>query len=353
MAKSLCTVSLLASSLLVSSLLMGCGAQDPCEQVQALLSDCYPGQTSTAQCTPEMLSFFEEQDMDTMTCEMIDMSSKGDFSWCGKGKHRCNGLICCDDYPIKVWPHEVKGDVWNIIGVIDTYQAATPDDIKQKIENLSDKELESISSSFTFNQEVVDLPEAEAEAKLLAVEISLGLIDLPYADFIQRLPPADWGINLAQHLGGKLKVIAEETYMVGAEERKRPIQQVERMVLSPFPVKVDCDLSNQDMTKTEVITYEEDSAKVYWRVYNSVNESTDTDVGSVEFRSFEGKTLVTFHSAHRLRFPKLPFQKEGTFIPLVLTRKLLNGFFLGHIRHYQDLVGAQPLLTDQEYPEPF
>ncbi len=160
----------------------------------------------------------------------------------------------------------------------------------------------------------------------MAVELSKLLIEVDYDQFIERLRPQDWGVELAYYLGGEVIVYEED-------ELGRAVRQAERMVLSPIKIDMDLRLGNMDMTKVEVIQYGADSTKVYCRVYFSDNDSTETDVGSVEFiRYDEASTLVVFHSAHRLNAP------GGIHLPNDLVRYSLQTFFLDHAEHYADLV---------------
>jgi len=110
-----------------------------------------------------------------------------------------------------------------------------------------------------------------------------------------------WGKNLAHHLGGDLKTIT------GNADEKR---QIERMVLSAlnYNPKTAIDrriIPKLDMTKTEIIRYASDNAKIYWRAYHSDNSTVKADIGSLEFKALENGTLVTFHSAHDLSFGEL------------------------------------------------
>jgi hypothetical protein len=89
------------------------------------------------------------------------------------------------------------------------------------------------------------------------------------------------------------------------------------------------------MTKVEVIVYESDRSTVYWRVMYSDNDSTVTDVGSVEFSAYDSfSTLITFHSAHALNGPlSIP-------IPLSVLAPALSSTFLGFTQNYVDMIAS-------------
>jgi len=101
--------------------------------------------------------------------------------------------------------------------------------------------------------------------------------------------------------------------------------QIERMILKNVPF-------NLDMTKAEIIKYEEGKITVYWRVFASENKSTLSDVGSVTFIKKDEKTSVIFRSAHQLGsnpvikcpIPNLP----------ILQKKIMQTF-LKHLESYE------------------
>jgi hypothetical protein len=133
-------------------------------------------------------------------------------------------------------------------------------------------------------------------------------------------------VSLDYYLGGQVVVVEEDV-------QGRVVRQVERMVLGALPCNLDVRLGNNDMTKAEIIEVQAERAKVFWRVYYSDNNSTETDVGSVEFSAFDpDATLVTFHSAHRLNMPL------GIHIDNSVVKLVLNTYFLDHIAHYRELV---------------
>lgn len=242
---------------------------------------------------------------------------------CPEGEHVCGGFFCCadDDYGITVQP---PAGLWSSIQrVVDAYQRETPAEVTDQLAALADADLRD-PVSFTFPQEVL-IDDASAP-RSMAVEVTVGLIDVPYEVFTQRLPAADWGVNLSGYLGGGVTV--EER-----DGRGFPVRQVERMVLNPIPCdSLAIQALNMDMTKAEIIEYAPASAKVYWQVYASDNNSTEADVGSVEFRARGERTLVTFHSAHRLH------DLLGLDIPNVVTRTALSFFFTRYVQHYGDVV---------------
>jgi hypothetical protein len=209
--------------------------------------------------------------------------------------------------------------------VVETFEAATPAAARAALDEASDDHLRSVVSR-TYVQPVAETVGGEpVEA---AVEITRGLIDVPYETFIALLPPETWGVRLAHYLGGEVEVYERDA-------QERATRQLERMVLSPLPCDLEGPLSNNDMTKVERIVYGPDSAKVYWRVMHSDNNSTVSDVGSVEFRSRGAGTLVTFHSAHRLN------ALGGIPIPLTLLRPALAATFTDFVEGYGEWVNAE------------
>ncbi len=65
----------------------------------------------------------------------------------------------------------------------------------------------------------------------------------------------------------------------------------------------------------------------------SDNNSTESDIGSVEFKKYDEKsTLITFHSAHRLML------LNGISIDHFIVRTILKNYFLGHIEKYKEVI---------------
>lgn len=167
-------------------------------------------------------------------------------------------------------------------------------------------------------------------ARDMTVELTLKTLPVPYETFRARFRTDRWGPNLAHYIGGSIRVLAKDSL-------GRATRQVERMVLSPFDCEFDSDLTNNDMTKLEIVEDAPTSARVYWKVMHSDNNSTPADIGSVEFRAFGEKneeTLVIFHSAHRVNAVRaIP-------LPSWVLGPSLSKTFLDHVDRYAKLVGV-------------
>lgn len=296
---------------------------EQCTLAMEQVAACYPGVSYEAECNEETLKAFQDFDMESEDCEGVKKIGKADwfaFDGCAPGEHECGLIFCCDDYVATWFPQESD---WDIVPVVQALHGAIPADELATLQAASrDDFLEGLS--VVYEQAVV---EYEGQpARDMAVEVSVGLIEVDYDTFLQRLPAADWGIQLAHYLGG-------EVIVYESDDQLRPTRQLERMVLSPFPCDWDIPLTNMDMTKVEVIDYTSDKAVVYWRVMYSDNDSTETDVGSVTFERYDAtSTMVTYHSAHRLNAP------GGIHIPNDIVQWVLKTFFLEHISHYSDIV---------------
>ena len=131
-------------------------------------------------------------------------------------------------------------------------------------------------------------------------EKTQGIVNVSFEYFIKKIPPKEWGIKLADYLGGERKTLGDD-------------KQLERMVLST----IGKDL---DMTKIEGVNFKKDEngkikgVKITWEVKKSDNDSVNTDIGSLTFESYkDNKTRVIFHSAHKLNV--FPFNIELKFPP--------------------------------------
>lgn len=160
----------------------------------------------------------------------------------------------------------------------------------------------------------------------LVEETTRGVVDLPLEKFLEKVPMKDWGVNLADYMGGQVLPAGQD-------------RQIERMVLR-MPGK---DL---DMTKVETLHEMRgadgklEGSKVRWEVLKSDNGTTLADVGTLRFERWGDKTLVTFHSAHKLdKFPTLTAMMPQKLRDAA-TGEILKLTFTKHIEHYRELAAA-------------
>lgn len=154
-------------------------------------------------------------------------------------------------------------------------------------------------------------------------EKTMGVVDVPLEQFLQRVPTKDWGKHLVDYQGGEVKDAG-------------PGRQIERMVLR-MPGK---DL---DMTKVETLKEDRDASgtlqgtRVLWEVLKSDNGTVKQDTGTLKFERYGDKTLVTWHSAHQLeKYPALT-----ALVPKGVADKavglVLSDYFSRAIEHYRAL----------------
>ena len=225
-------------------------------------------------------------------------------------------------YSKKITWYPKSASQWNFVNLVKQFQRQTPRRYVLKLKKATARQLAK-AHSVSFQQDVDD--GLGMGKRKLGVEITQGLINVPFRTFMKRLPAAKWGVNLDHYLGGQVKVYAKDKW-------GRPTKQLERMVLSGMPFNLSIKKLDMDMTKLEHIVYGRNKAVVYWRVMYSDNGSTVTDVGSVSFMSHgRNMTKVVFHSAHKLATPL------GQ-IPNILILGTLRSFFSDHIKYYRKLV---------------
>lgn len=227
-------------------------------------------------------------------------------------------------FPVTRLPQESTspGGDWDFVPFIERFEVALPSKNRNEIRSWRIDELKLGRST---HYDVTMESDSSGDEKCLSAELSRMLIQVPYSEFVKKLPPETWGTHLAHYLGGEVHVLARDA-------KNRSLRQVERMVLSSLPSDLDSTLFNQDMTKAEILLYGEDFAKVYWRVYHSDNGSTEADIGSVEFMAFgEDATLVTFHSAHKVN------TVFGIPVPHVILGPMLSSTFIDHLEKYRAL----------------
>ncbi len=230
--------------------------------------------------------------------------------------------------PIPTEIEKLKGlrekEIWDFVGRIKEYQNPTniPDEEQNKLNIiLKPENAEELRKGFSVSYPRTIKPWKNDVEKKHAIHITKILIDVPFDQFVKKLPPDEWAMNLAD-----LEIIGKIVYE--RDDDCRVIKQIERMRFGSFLGTADLD-----MTKTETIEYEDDMVAVYWRVYFSDNKTTDEDLGKVEFRK-HGKngTLVTFHSAHRFTKGKINISTST-----VLELDLLGNAFKKHVLKYKEL----------------
>ncbi len=224
-------------------------------------------------------------------------------------------------------------EIWDFVDRIKEYQnpVKIPKNVQDELdailkpENADDlRKGVSVSYPHTFQ------PWENKEKKEHAVHITKILIGVPYDQFIKEFPPEEWGMNLANL--AKIGKVAD----VVRDDDCRVVKQIERMEFGSF-----LGLADLDMTKTEIIEYEDDLATVYWRVYFSDNKTTDEDLGKVEFRKYGmNETLVTFHSAHR-------FIIGGIEISTGRVLKSLREAFIEHVQKYKGMFTERDALLSK------
>ena len=216
---------------------------------------------------------------------------------------------------------------FNIVPLVKGFQAQVPGKIQRKMARVSERKLAK-THSVSYTQKVDDgLGKGPKKA---SVHITRGTVNLPLGTFLKRMPADQWGVKLDHYLGGKVKVTKRDA-------KGRPMEQVERMVLSGLPGNLNVRGLNLDMSKVEKKEVVRDRAgkvkkiTMFWRVHDSANRTTIMDVGSVSFEARgNNKTMVTFHSAHRLG-------KNGLQFPNVLVKPTLRSFFKDHVDHYRNI----------------
>ena len=212
----------------------------------------------------------------------------------------------CADAPANWESKDVKD--LNIIESINIIRSTNP------FAGIISREELRLGHSHTYIQKIKE--STDHPLKKMAVEYTRRLFPIPFDEFIETIKPNEWGKHLSGLVG---RCISQPEFNYEGQV----ISQVERMILkAPF--------QNADMTKIESIKYDYEKVTVYWRVRKSGNKTTETDIGFVEFKKFEDETLVTFHSAHRLRLFNMP-------LPSWFIHREIGRTFLKHLEKYSSL----------------
>ena len=168
------------------------------------------------------------------------------------------------------------------------------------------------------------------EEKLAYHQVTAGLINLSYEQFLTKFSPAeDWASHTATYRGGTRTVDEVDAL-------NRLLVFRERMYIgTPWYATGAPDL---DITKHEAAVYTDSSSHIHWVVRESANGSVFLDIGYVRFSKYgAGQTLVVFNSIHRVDAGwlcrVLPQSMES-----MLTRIVLRDVFSASIEAYQDLI---------------
>lgn len=194
-------------------------------------------------------------------------------------------------------------------------------ELNDKISEIQKKLLKKLSKeiiSYSFTTKIED--------KVALHEITVGLLNVPFNDFQKRFNPAkDWGKYLYKYAGGE---VLTDLY----DENHKEVLQRERMLLGAPWYALGVPLL--DMSKYEIIEYENNKVSVKWKVSFSENNSVFLDIGYVKFQKYQNKTIVIFNSIHRIDQGwfgnALP-----EFIKIPIALQTLSDMFKGHIENYK------------------
>jgi len=123
-------------------------------------------------------------------------------------------------------------------------------------------------------------------------ELTEGHVNVPFEQFIDLMPADRWAVNLSDYRGGEVKITETDS-------QGRVVRQEERMVTeTPFSKIFPKLFEPNDMTKVEVIDYQNDKITVQWEVLDSVNRTTLMDIGSLTFMRDGDGTKIQLESEH-------------------------------------------------------
>lgn len=182
-------------------------------------------------------------------------------------------------------------------------------------------------------------------------ELTEGVIDMPYDEFMRHMTADKWAVNLADYRGGDVRVTERDA-------EGRVIRQRERMVTeTPFSAILPQFFEPNDMTKVEEISHGPNATTVKWEVLDSVNKTTLKDIGELRFIRMGDKTKVELESEHIIdAFPgalehirTLPPVKAAYDGAIAL---VMRNYFSDCLRRYQDLAAGRAELNPTPRPGP-
>ncbi len=166
-------------------------------------------------------------------------------------------------------------------------------------------------------------------------ELTEGVVDMPFDEFMAKMPADRWGVNLASYRGGEVKVTERDDQGNVTLQRERMVTETPLSKLLPGVFEAN------DMTKVESIHRDENSVTVKWEVLDSDNKTTLKDIGEIRFIRMGDKTKIEFESEHRVdTFPGMlglleRHSMEGPYNQM--TGKVMRDFFSSCIEQYQGI----------------
>ncbi len=202
------------------------------------------------------------------------------------------------------------------------------------VEELDKTQRKSITENL---EEEVEASKTEMELQRGYREVTVGLIDKPFSEFLDKFDPArEWGKNLVGYVGGEL--VVDE---LDAEDRAVLLR--ERMILAtPWYI---IGAPDSDMSKFEKIQYDQDSVKVNWVVTKSPDNSVYFDFGYFLFKKYisekagkqQEKTIVFFNSLLKTDIGYMENVLPESMQAAVVLKAMTN-MFSGYVANYRRIV---------------
>jgi hypothetical protein len=170
-------------------------------------------------------------------------------------------------------------------------------------------------------------------------EMGKVIANVNYDEFMKRMDPADWSLNLPQRWGGQV-VRMKDTRSPERDGRGAVLQQ-ERMVLG---------VPALDMTKNSVVTVGKNRSLIRWQVTHSdrslpalFHKTVKMDNGWIEFaRTADNKVEITTRSAHSIStLPSVLLEKAAPRLSSKIFALSLKSYFTSTVKRYQQIAEGQ------------
>lgn len=160
-------------------------------------------------------------------------------------------------------------------------------------------------------------------------QITIGVLNIGYTEFLQLMPTHTWGINQPNYKGGAIKAISFDSKGLVTEQRERMRYR------TSF-------LKTIDKTLLETIRYGDTETIVQWEIVESHDGSLIKEIGALHFIARkDGKVQIEFESEYRL---------DRNFYLRVISKQLQDQY-VKTIRHWQKIADGKvdPITSEDIY----
>ena len=175
------------------------------------------------------------------------------------------------------------------------------------------------------------------------------VLPIDFVSFVRRVDIARTIEFMNDYLGGVLVVLADD-------EEGRPVRQAERNIYLPQPNYLVLFQGKPiDVSKLEVVEYDTDRHRLYWKTILSENGSAEYDDGIATFKRVEGGTRVSIIGRQQFALPAFFQVFDPDLIPGLKAKLVTHAyqtFFDRTAANFEALVEGREIRIGRPVDEP-